>query len=45
MTTHFCAFVFCTWLFTKKHVHFTTPVHVSFSDTVDIINQILFKFL
>ena len=26
-------FVCCTWLSTEKHVHFTTPYHVSFSDT------------
>ena len=32
MTNLFCAFVFCTSLFTKKHAHFTTPNHVSFSD-------------
>ena len=39
-------FVFCTQLFTGKHVHFTTPV-MSFTVTLDtvVINQILFKFL
>ena len=29
-----------TWLFTEKHVHFSTPDHVTAS-----INQTLFKFL
>ena len=33
MTNHLCAFVFCTSLFTKTHVHFTTPNHLSVSDT------------
>ena len=30
-------FVFCTQIFTEKHVHFTTPD--------DVMAQILFKFL